>query len=336
MEASMETSEAERQVLIACKKIAGHQAARPSRDDILGALARIFGDEALDAGPALSALEERGLLLHEEEGYALSEDGLALASRLDREFEMAGFDDWLMKSEASPAYAEYCRRAYGTPFVQFGMTDLLQLEELLARLSLSGGESLVDLGCGVGSQAEYLADRSGARVLGVDFAPGAISRAAERSRDKRDRLSFAEGDLNAISLPRRSFDVVLSFDSLYFVDDLAKTLADMAALLAPGGRLALFYSEVRRQGDPDDILEPRGTRLGRALSTLGLEYETVDFTESERRVWERSLAAATDLKAAFEAEGNAELWKSRDEEDRSMLEVFSSGSSSRYLYLGRA
>jgi ubiquinone/menaquinone biosynthesis C-methylase UbiE len=241
-----------------------------------------------------------------------------------------------MKSEASPAYAEYCRRAYGTPFVQFGMTDSSQLEELLERLSLTGGERLVDLGCGIGSQAEYLADRSGARVLGVDFAPGAILRAAERSHDKRYRLAFAEGDLNAISLPQRSFDVVLSFDSLYFVDDLGKTLADMAALLAPGGRLALFYSEVKRRGAPDDILEPRGTRLGRALSTLGLEYETVDFTESERKVWERSLAAATDLRAAFEAEGNAELWKSRDEEDRSMLEVFSSGSSSRYLYLGRA
>ena len=125
------------------------------------------------------------------------------------------------------------------------------------------------------------------------------------------------------------------FDTLYFVEELGKTVADIAQLLVPGGRLALFYSEMKRPEDPADILRPEGTRLAKELGLLGIRFEPIDFSKNELRIWTESLRAATELKAAFEAEGRLKLWESRDEEARAILADYESGSAARYLYLAR-
>jgi ubiquinone/menaquinone biosynthesis C-methylase UbiE len=214
------------------------------------------------------------------------------------------------------------------------MVDAEQLEALLGFLDLKASDRVVDLGCGIGSQAEHIADRTGAHVLGVDFAEAAIGRAKERTKSRRDRLEFALGDLDDIKLPPRSFNAVVALDSLYFVDDLEKVTADIVNLVAPGGRLAVFYSQIKRE-DPSEVLEAGGTRFAMALKKLGVAFETRDFTENEFRHWQKELAADAELKPAYEDEGNIDLWASSDEEARQMLDVFKKAEASRYLYMAR-
>jgi ubiquinone/menaquinone biosynthesis C-methylase UbiE len=265
--------------------------------------------------------------------FAFSVEGLALAKELDSDYEQAGFGEWMTNSEKSPTYAEFCRRAHGTDFIQFNMIDAEQIERLLEFLDLKAGDRLADLGCGIGTQAEYISDRTGAVVTGLDFSEAAIARASERTTAKRDRLSFMLGDLNSIDLPPGSFDAAVVFDTLYFVEDLGKTVADIARLLAPGGRLAIFYSEMKGPEDAKSILKAEGTRLATALQSLGLTYKTIDFSSNEKRFWTDALKAATELKAAFESEGNLELWKTRDAESRYILSFYDSGTASRHLYM---
>lgn len=76
--------------------------------------------------------------------------------------------------------------------------------------------SVLDLGCGTGSESMYLAGR-GFDVVGVDFTPVAIDR-ARGSADRAgvaDRCRFEVGDVTApvpgVSGP---FDVVLDFGAL--------------------------------------------------------------------------------------------------------------------------
>lgn len=332
----LEFAPAELQLLIACRFIQVRRRKEPNRAAIAELLPRLFEDEAVDTAPAEESLRFRGLLTMDAEGgIALSAEGLDLAEELFTAREQAGFGEWMTKSERSPAYLEFCRRVYGTSFVQFGMLDQEQLEALIASLALSPRDRVLDLGCGIGVQAEYIADRTGARVTGLDFAEAAIVRARERTGSKTESLEFVLGDLNALDVPPRSYEAALAIDTLYFVDDLEKTLADIVRLLVPGGRLAAFYSLDKKDEDRPSVLEAENTPLGLALKKLGLSFDTIDFTENDRRLWEKQLAVATDLKGAFEAEGNAELWKSRDAEARQVLPFFEKKAWRRYLYLAR-
>lgn len=291
------------------------------------------GGRAPELASAFASLILRGWLRLDGDQMILSEAAAELAEELHREESQTGFGEWMTKCERSPAYAEFCRRVYDTPFIQFNMVDRVQLDGLVRHLELNANHSVLDLGCGIGTQAEYLSDTTGARVLGVDFAQAAVQRACERTTSKRQRLDFRLADLNALELPLLSFDFVLAFDTLYFVDDLGALAAKLAELLHPTGKFAAFYSETQRSMDPPSILEPRATRLGVALGNHGYGFEWVEYTSEEQRVWARSAAAAAALRTRFEAEGNRDLWHSRDEEARHCLQTHAANLTRRYLYL---
>jgi ubiquinone/menaquinone biosynthesis C-methylase UbiE len=333
----MQFDESERLALVACHELNTRKVEVFTEAKISEIARRVLLEEIEGIPAALSRLEARGLLRHDASGggYAFDGEGQAIAKKLGRENDQKGFGDWMTSSEKSPACAEMCRRMHGLDFVQFNMVDAEQFEALLRFLDLKEGDRVVDLGCGIGTQAEYVSDRTGATVLGLDFAPQAIARASERTQAKRSRLSFRQGDLDALDLPKASFDAAMVFDTLYFVEDLGTTVADIAGLLAPGGRLGAFYSEDRRPGDPADRLAADGTRLAKALRDSGLAYEAVDFSANERRIWTEALSAATELEAAFEAEGNRKLWQSRDRESRAILANYESGAAARFLYMCR-
>ena len=54
--------------------------------------------------------------------------------------------------------------------------DLAMLNELIASVTASGSEPVLDAGCGAGRITRYLADR-GCAVEGVDISPGMITAA---------------------------------------------------------------------------------------------------------------------------------------------------------------
>ncbi|MGC8634469.1 MAG: class I SAM-dependent methyltransferase [Candidatus Limnocylindrales bacterium] len=99
--------------------------------------------------------------------------------------------------------------------------------------------SVLDVGCGTGDTALYLAAR-GHEVLGVDFAPTAVARAA-RKADQRGlaaRAAFIVRDALRLGDLGRTFDTVLDiglFHSLQPADRTAYA-ASLRAASRPGGR----------------------------------------------------------------------------------------------------
>jgi len=114
--------------------------------------------------------------------------------------------------------------------------------ELLCRW-LSGrwrGRTVVDLGCGGGLLAVPLA-AAGARVVGVDRAPGALR--AAHARGERSMLPVI-GDLQRSPLASACADVVLLADVLEHVESPAAAVAEAARLLRTGGHL--FVNTINR------------------------------------------------------------------------------------------
>jgi SAM-dependent methyltransferase len=104
-----------------------------------------------------------------------------------------------------------------------------------------GPESVLDAGCGTGRVAIELS-RRGFVVVGVDLDPGML----ETARKKAPQLEWVHGDLADPALVLgRHFDVVLMAGNvLIFVapGTEGSVVSNMAAHLAPGGRLIAGYS----------------------------------------------------------------------------------------------
>lgn len=94
----------------------------------------------------------------------------------------------------------------------------------------------LDLGCGEGGDAIWLAER-GWRVVAVDISDAALARAAEdaEQRGVRDRIDFQQHDLSA-TFPQGEFDLV-SAQFLHSMLPLDRTaiFAKAAAAVRPGG-----------------------------------------------------------------------------------------------------
>lgn len=100
---------------------------------------------------------------------------------------------------------------------------------------------VLDLGTGPGISAfEIAAGAPQTRVLGVDFAPRMLRRAARhRARDGASRASFAQADATRLPLRDGCMDAVTGHSFLYLVPQRAQALAEAARVLRPGGR-AIF------------------------------------------------------------------------------------------------
>jgi len=96
----------------------------------------------------------------------------------------------------------------------------------------------LDLGCGEGADAIWLAER-GWRVTGVDVSATALGRAAAHARDRGVEVAWVEADLAHWEAPGR-FDLVTAFFLHSPVDfPRAEILTRAAAALAPGGVLLI-------------------------------------------------------------------------------------------------
>jgi len=115
----------------------------------------------------------------------------------------------------------------------------------------------VDLGCGTGANAIFLADH-GFEVTGVDFSKIALQKARILARSKRDRqIRFVQGDLTAASIPsvEGPFDLLVDYGTL---DDLKgerrrAMAATVKRLARPGGLPLISF---RRQSRLSGGLDP--------------------------------------------------------------------------------
>jgi len=82
---------------------------------------------------------------------------------------------------------------------------------LLKLLPATENMQVLDLGCGIGTLSEFISDRTGAHVTGIDFAPLAIERAQTRTAAKSSRLSFRVADMDALEDIAQKFDGILAF-----------------------------------------------------------------------------------------------------------------------------
>jgi len=111
---------------------------------------------------------------------------------------------------------------------------------LVAKLGITPGLDVLDLGCGDGTTAIPSA-RLGANVSGVDIARNLV--AAGNARAKQEGLtniSFREGDACDLNeLKDQSFDLVVSIFGAMFAPRPFDVAKEMTRVTRPGGRIVM-------------------------------------------------------------------------------------------------
>jgi ubiquinone/menaquinone biosynthesis C-methylase UbiE len=146
-------------------------------------------------------------------------------------------------------------------------------EGLLDQADVRPQESVLDLGAGTGTLAIWLKQRTpAAAVTGLDADPDVLARARRNAATAGCEIDFVEGLSTSLRFAPDSFDAVLS--SLFFhhltCADKRTTLAEVARVLKPGGRL-----HVADWGRPSDPLMAALFLSVRALDGFDVTAENV-------------------------------------------------------------
>jgi len=248
------------------------------------------------------------------------------------------YENYFAAIEHSQAHRSFCERVFGKDLGQHGFADLEQLELLIEATGLCPGRRVLDLGCGNGMIAEYLSDRTGAHVTGLDYIPLAIEQAQKRTVSKSDRLAFELGDINRLELPHKAFDLVLSIDTIYFSEDYAATIRELKAALRPAAEMAFFFSYGREpwvpvEEFPVEKLPSDKTPLAEALAANGLAFRTWNLTDADYRLALKRKGVLLELKPQFELEGALSIYENRMGDAEGVSQAIETGLHARHLYL---
>jgi SAM-dependent methyltransferase len=147
----------------------------------------------------------------------------------------------------------------------------------LAEEGLIAGD-VIDLGCGTGENALYLASRSVA-VVGVDAAPTAVARADEKARLRGSGATFLVADALALEMLERTFDVAIDCGLFHTFSDADRVRFERSVqrTLRPGGRYVLLCFSDNQPGD----FGPRRVTQAEIRGTFATGW-TVDSIVAER------------------------------------------------------
>jgi 2-polyprenyl-3-methyl-5-hydroxy-6-metoxy-1,4-benzoquinol methylase len=108
--------------------------------------------------------------------------------------------------------------------------------ELLEAGRLVAGRAVLEIGCGRGGFAEWLAS-AGAQLTAADVSTVAVE--TGRARSRQAAITWRVEDIQELSFPDCSFDVVVSCETVEHLPDPMRAVRELARVLRPGGALVL-------------------------------------------------------------------------------------------------
>lgn len=147
--------------------------------------------------------------------------------------------------------ARFLRDDLGTTWLHAG--GLVGTRQLLDRLDIRPGMTVLDLGCGVGSAMLYIARRVRCRLIGVDQDPEMLRRARRVTPQRTfPDVHYVRGDATRCGFATNSFDRVIVQSVACFNDNDA-LFGEIARILKPGGIVGM--NEVTWRSPPTPGIE---------------------------------------------------------------------------------
>ena len=161
---------------------------------------------------------------------------------------------------------KYSSALYRTPQDTLEQAQRHKLRFVADRLGLTGGERLLDVGCGWGALILFMAQEFDCRTLGVSPAPRQHEYIAAQAaaRGLTDRVRTRVGHFEELDLPERGFDAVTLLGSIVHMPDLDAVFGRARGVLRRGGTLYVSESCFRNAMARNAFNEKDGTRFVRS------------------------------------------------------------------------
>ena len=134
---------------------------------------------------------------------------------------------------------------------------LAATDALAHHAKINESTHVLDLCCGLGGPARYLAYHYGCRVTGVDMntdrLAGAV-RLTERTK-LQDRVLFHHANALQTGLADETFDVIVSQEAFCHIPNKKALITECARLLKPGGRIV--YTDILARSSMTDEIRSR-------------------------------------------------------------------------------
>jgi len=180
-------------------------------------------------------------------------------------------------------------------------------KNVLARMPVEEGDTVLDLGTGSGYAVRALRDTKAAgRAYGLDGSPEMARNATGYTDDPR--VGFLVGDFDHLPFADDSVDHVFTMEAFYYADDPDEALREIARVLRPGGTFYCavnYYEENVHSHAWQDNIEVEMTRWSAA------EYREA-FREAGLHVAEQDNVPDRETEIPDESEFPTENWDSRD------------------------
>jgi SAM-dependent methyltransferase len=146
----------------------------------------------------------------------------------------------LMASRALPLIYERLWRPLGGRLLMAGVGMAAEHRTALEMLELERSDRVLDVACGSGGFTRIFA-RHAAVAIGVDASRTMLAEAVREGGGAR----YVRASASALPFRDASFDAVCCFAALYLIEEPYEAIAEIARVLAPGGRVALLSSVAR-------------------------------------------------------------------------------------------
>ena len=160
---------------------------------------------------------------------------------------MTTTDDPIRDQREHEQIKQCCARLYESDLARFLLGDSfhpggLKLTGQLGRMiGLNPASRVLDVACGKGTTAVFLAKEFGGEVVGIDYGDQSVAAAQTLAQAEHvdARVQFERSDAETLPFTNESFDAVICECAFCTFPDKAKTAREFFRVLRPGGRVGL-------------------------------------------------------------------------------------------------
>jgi ubiquinone/menaquinone biosynthesis C-methylase UbiE len=134
---------------------------------------------------------------------------------------------------------------------------------------LQAGEAVLDVGCGTGAAARLAAEQVGrsGRVAGVDVNSGMIDVASSLHPVQGAAIEWFESSAYQLPFTEAEFHVALCAQTLQFLEDRPRALAEMYRILEPNGRIAIsLWCDIRENPYFHELVQAVTNHIGAEIA----------------------------------------------------------------------
>jgi len=143
-------------------------------------------------------------------------------------------------------------------------------EDLVELCHIGKSRYILDVGCGVGVTACYLAKKYGCRVIGVDISEEMIEKSKKRVKKEglENLVEFRVADAQDLPFENDLFDVVITESVTAFPEKKQKAVQEYARVTKSGGYVGLNESTWLKVPVPPEIIAWASQDLGASVKPL--------------------------------------------------------------------